>query len=284
MLVLHKGMAVALADASAGLVGDPPESQAVLVSAREAAGRCPPLCRLAPLARAVLEEQSFVQVRGLPLDQARPLFMAFASLMGEPYIDPAVGSAVVPAHVRPGEALMGNQLRRLPLHTDYSMMERPPRLTMSLCLRPDSVEGFGAVYVADIESACFGVEDEADITRLRKVPLPFAARNSRDEVDVIDRPILGSAPAGGGLIVRYHPSRIRQGFQCRGEGPTPEQRSAMLSFERLAEGAVQVLRPEAGDITVIDNHRTVHGRERCSVEVGADGTTTGRQMMFLFAY
>ena len=166
-------------------------------------------------------------MRGLPLEQARSLFIAFASLMGEPYIDPAVGSAVVPAHVRPGEVLMGNQLRRLPLHTDYSMMETPPRLTMSFCLRPDSLEEFGAVYVADIEAACFGMEDDSEIARLKTVPLPFAARNARVEVNVIDRPILSRSP-GDVLIVRYHRSRIRQAFQFRRTSPTAEQRSAML--------------------------------------------------------
>ncbi len=284
MLVLQRALAAALAETSAQLIAEPFESQMDVARARDAAGRSMPLCRLASLARAVLDEQGFAQIRGLPVDRAFPLFVGLASLIGEPYIDPAAGSVTIPAHVRPGEPLMGNQLRRLPLHTDYSMMELPPRLTMSYCLRPDSVKGLGAIHVADMESVCFGIEDDAEIVRLRTVLLPFAARNAQNEVDVIDSPILSQHPVNGGPVVRYHRSRICQGFRFRGERPTLEQRSAMLSFERLADAAVQTLNPEAGDLTVIDNHRMVHGRERCSVEVDSDGTTTGRQMMFLFAH
>jgi hypothetical protein len=283
MLILRNETVTAITKDLARLPDDQPETKATVDYITHAARDCEPLCRLASLAQLVLEEQGFVQMRGLSPTQARPLFLAFASLMGEIYLDPSVGSAIVAAHVRPGEMLMGNHLRRLPLHTDYSMLEQPPRLTMSFCLRPDPVEEFGAVYVADMEAVCFGLEEDAEIGRLKTVPLPFAARNAREEVDIIDKPILSKTDEGR-LLVRYHRSRICQGFQVRGARPNAEQLSAMKSFERLAAAAVQVLHLKAGDITVIDNHRMVHGRERCSVEVDVDGTTTGRQILFVFAY
>jgi hypothetical protein len=284
MLRLEKSMIAALGEACVAPVDEPTVNEATLGKVREAALRCEPLSRIAALSRAVLAEQGFVQVRGFPLRPAQPLFLAFATLLGEPYVDPGIGSAIVSAHVRPGEALMGNQLRRLPLHTDYSMMERPPRLTMSFCLQPDVIPGFGAVYVSDIESMCYGIETDPRIKDLLTVLLPFAARSARDDVDVIESPILSRDPVQDRVVVRYHRSRIQQGFQYRGRKPTSEQCSAMWDFERLAESGIQVLHPEAGDITVIDNHRAVHGRERCSVELNANGTVTGRQMMFLFAY
>jgi hypothetical protein len=283
MLILRNETVTAITKDLARLPDEQPESKASVDRITEAANNCGPLSKLARLAKSVLEEQGFVQIRGFSPTQARPVFLALASLLGEIYIDPSIGSAIVPAHVRPGEMLMGNHLRRLPLHTDYSMLEQPPRLTMSFCLRPDPVEEFGAVYVADMESVCFGLEDDAEISRLKTVPLPFAARNAREEIDVIDKPIL-SKTDDGRLLVRYHRLRICQGFQVRGARPNGEQLSAMRSFERLAAAAVQVLHLKAGDITVIDNHRVVHGRERCSVEVDVDGTTTGRQMLFVFAY
>jgi hypothetical protein len=283
MLILRNDAVTAITSDLISLPDDRLESKATMDWLADAARNCEVLCRVASIARLVLQEQGFVQVRGLSPAQAQPIFLALASLMGEIYIDPGIGSPIVPAHVRPGEMLMGNQLRRLPLHTDYSMMERPPRLTMSCCLRPDPVEGFGAVYVADIESLCFGLEDDAEIGRLKTVLLPFAAQNAREEIDVIDKPIL-SKTDDGHLLVRYHRSRIRQGFQVRGVMPNAEQLSVMMSFERLAAKGIQVLHLKAGDITVIDNHRMVHGRERCTVEVNADGTTVGRQMLFVFAY
>jgi Taurine catabolism dioxygenase TauD, TfdA family len=284
MLRLDNSMTAAVEEVCVGPVDEPPVSEAALGKVREAALRCEPLSRIAALTRAVLDEQGFVQVRGLPLGPAQPLFLAFATLLGEPFIDPGIGSALVPAHVRPGEALMGNQLRRLPLHTDYSMMEQPPRLTLSYCVQPDVMPGFGALYVSDIEGVCFGIEADPMIKDLMTVLLPFASRSARDDVDVIERPILSHEAAQDRVVVRYHRSRIQQGFRYQGKRPTPEQCSAMLNFERLADSGVQVLHPEAGDITIIDNHRAVHGRERCSVVVSANGTITGRQMMFLFAY
>lgn len=284
MLRLDSSMVATLKKASIGLVDEPPISDVALGRIREVALRCEPLSRIAALSRAVLDEQGFVQVRGLPASLAQSLFLAFASLLGEPYIDPSIGSALVPAHVQPGEMLMGNQLRRLPLHTDYSMMEHPPRLTLSLCVQPDAMPGFGAVYISDIEGICYGIETAPIINELMTVLLPFAARSVQDAVDVIERPILNHHATRDRVVVRYHRSRIQQGFRTQGKRPTPDQCAAILNFERLAGSAVQILQPQAGDITVIDNHRVIHARERCSVEVSDNDTITGRQMTFLFAY
>lgn len=284
MLKLHTSMISALTEASSALCDELPDTEASLAKIRKSASGCMPLSQVATLSQEILEEQGFVQIRGVPPNQAQPLFLALATMVGEPYIDPGIGSAIIPAHVRPGEHLMGNQLRRLPLHTDYSMLKSPPRLTMSLCIQPDAIQGFGAVYISDIESVCYGMETAPEIEELKNISLPFASRNAQDAIDVIDSPILTHGPTCGTLRVRYHRSRIHQGFQYRKLQPTTDQLSAMSIFEHLAESAIQVLHPEAGDITLIDNHRVVHGRERCSVELSAEGTVTGRQMMFLFAY
>ncbi len=283
MLILRPDTVTAITIEVTRLPELQPVTQSDVSKIAEAARRCEILGRVASLAQQVLEEQGFVQVRGLSPETSARIFPAFATLLGNIYIDPDVGAAIIPAHVRPGELLMGNHLRRLPLHTDHSMMEEPPRLTMSCCLHPDALEEFGRLSIANIESACFGLYDDPEMIRLRTVPLPFAAQNARELANVIDRPIL-SQKANGRLLVRYHRSRIEQGFRVRKVRPSLEQLAAMKCFERLASECVQWLRVTAGDITVIDNHRTVHGRERCSVEVNADGTTTGRQMLFLFAY
>jgi len=252
-------------------------SQLHLASMRDEA-----LGQIAKLVRAVLEEQGFAQLRGLPVLEAAKIFPALATLLGSPYIDPAEGAAIIDAHVRPDEALMGNQLRYLPFHTDYSMLAKPPRLTMSLCLKVDPTPGWGAVLVSDIEAMCFGVESDLEMQRFSSVALPFAGRNARDEIDVFESPILDKVEDK--LVVRYHRSRIRQGFRASGSAPTSEQAAVMLAFERSAAACSQTLQPEVGDITVIDNHRSVHARTRCSVTVEQDGTTQGRQMKFLFAY
>lgn len=231
----------------------------------------------------VMVEQGFVQLRGLTPDVASAIFPAIGSLLGDIYIDPNIGSAVISAHVKPNEALMGNQLRHLPLHTDYSMLAAPPRLTMSLCLEPDPTLGFGAVQVVDIAAMCFGVETDPMIARFFDTALPFASGHAQSGLKIMQSPILSREPSSQ-LLVRYHRTRIRQGFVASGIGPSPEQATTMLGFEKAAADSIQILHPDAGDITVINNHRTVHARTRCSVRVDKDGLTRGRQMRFMFTH
>lgn len=242
------------------------------------------LQHVAKLAAAVVDEQSFVQLRGLTPPVASAIFPAIGSLLGAIYIDPDIGSALIGAHVKPSEALMGNQLRHLPLHTDYSMLAAPPRLTMSLCLEPDPTPGFGAVQVADIAAMCFGVEADPLIARFFDTPLPFTSGNAPSGLTMMQSPIISRELSSQRLLVRYHRTRIRQGFVASASAPSPEQAATMLGFERAAAHCIQTLHPDAGDITVIDNHRAVHARTRCSVRVDKDGSTRGRQMRFLFAY
>lgn len=251
---------------------------------RNSAAKDSVLQHIAILAAAVLDEQSFVQLRGLRPEVAAAVFPAIGTLLGAIYIDPGIGSALIGAHVKPSASLMGNQLRHLPLHTDYSMLAAPPRLTMSLCLEPDPTPGFGAVQVADIAAMCFGVETDPMIARFFDTALPFASGNEQSGLTMIQSPIISREPSNQKLLVRYHRTRIRQGFVASGTSPSQEQATAMLDFEKAAAGCIQTLYPDAGDITVIDNHRAVHARTRCSVRVDKDGLTRGRQMRFLFTH
>ena len=250
----------------------------------DSAGENPILRHISSLANAVINEQSFVQLRGLTPTVASVIFPAIGSLLGELYIDSSIGSALIGAHVKPSEVLMGNQLRHLPLHTDYSMLAVPPRLTMSLCLEPDPILGFGAVQVADIAEMCFGVETDPTIARLFDTILPFASSNATNDFTTLQSPIVVRESSNQRLLVRYHRTRIRQGFIASGGLPSSNQSATMLGFEKEAANYIQTLHPEAGDIIVIDNHRAVHARTRCSVRVDKDGSTRGRQMRFLFAH
>jgi hypothetical protein len=155
---------------------------------------------------------------------------------------------------------------------------------MSLCLEPDPTLGFGAVQVADIAAMCFGVETDPTIARLFDTILPFASSNAMNDFTMLQSPIIVREPSNQRLLVRYHRTRIRQGFIASGGLPSSNQSAAMLNFEKEAANYIQTLHPEAGDIIVIDNHRAVHARTRCSVRVDKDGSTRGRQMLFLFAH
>ena len=247
------------------------------------ASSCGPLVTVSQAATSLIDEQGYVQIVGIPIAQARPLFLGLATLLGAVFIDPAEENALIGAHVRPQQHLMGNQVRALPLHTDYSMMQRPPRLTMSLCTRADRMTGFGSLSVADVEAMVFGLDGDDDVVRFKRVMLPFAARTIGDQVEVIESPII-CMEHDGRLVARYHKSRIVQGFRHRNQSPTAEQAKTMRAFEKWIRESVQIMSVDIGYITILDNHRMVHGRERCSVELALDGTTQGRQMLFAFAY
>lgn len=284
MLLLSPEVCQHLAGYASRIPASEIASSAQIKMLQDAAAADSALQHVAKLACGVMLEQGFVQLRGLTPDVASAVFPAIGSLLGAIYIDPGIGSAVISAHVKPNEALMGNQLRHLPLHTDYSMLDAPPRLTMSLCLEPDPTLGFGAVQVADIAAMCFGVESDPMIARFFDMALPFASGNAQSGLKVMQSPIVSREPSSQQLLVRYHRTRIRQGFIVSGTGPSPEQATMMLGFEKAAADCIQTLHPDAGDIIVINNHRTVHARTRCSVRVDKDGLTRGRQMRFLFTH
>ena len=284
MLLLSSDLKQHLDEISSNLPKCDLVSSAAVEQLRQLALAESELKNLADLMRSVLVEQGYVQVRSLPENGQKLLFSALASILGDIYIDPSVGDGVIGAHVKPSEMLMGNQLRNLPLHTDYSMQDTPPRLTMSLCIEPDPIPGFGAVQIADVAALCFGVETDLELSRFFDVSIPVASQNAGGQILTLNSPIVTRMPEGRGMLVRYHRTRIRQGFQVTGAIPSQDQSATMLSFERLTAQAVHTLHPEKGDMLVIDNRRTVHARTRCSVRVDADCSTQGRQMRFIFAH
>lgn len=282
MLILSAEFAAEIVRSLSDWCPVPLVSEQSIEETRFAALRHDGLQRLGRLVSSVVAEQGFVQIRGIPATESHKVFVTLATLVGKPFIDPALHDAIVGAHVRPDEALMGNQLRMLPLHTDYSMLLDPPRLTMSLCLEPDPMTGWGSLHFCDVEAMCFGLESDPVFRRFFSVSFPFGGRNARDEVDVIQSPIISCD--SGKFLVRYHRSRIRQGFQALNAVATSEQTGTIIDFEQFTNSQIQTFCPEKGDITIIDNHRMLHARSRCSVVVNGAGTTIGRQMKFLFAH
>lgn len=231
----------------------------------------------------VLAEQGFVQIRGFSTAEAERILTGWACLLGNPHIDMDHGGGTIPAEVRPGQHLMGNQLRHLPLHTDYSMLESPPWLTISFCRHPDPIKGLGNLAVVDAEAAWFGLESSQEFSRLNSVLFPFAGMSRDEKAEVIHRPIISASVDNNPFLVRYHRSRIVQGFRCTNEKATDEQAGLIMYFEDRMNLFSQMLTIEAGDLTIIDNHRMLHGRGRCSVEISNDMIISGRKMLFAFA-
>lgn len=239
---------------------------------------------MAGIVRDVLAEQGFVQIRGFSPNDADRLLAGWTCLLGNPHIDMAHGGGAISAEVRPGQHLMGNQLRMLPLHTDYSMLEMPPWLTISFCRQADPIKGSGNLTVVDAEATWFGLETTTEFQRLSSVQFPFAGMSVSDKTEVIHRPIVSTRKVDKPFLVRYHRSRIVQGLRCVGQVATKEQAELMLCFEARMNGLSQTLTIETGDLTIIDNHRMLHGRGRCSVALASNQSVSGRKMLFAFAH
>ena len=230
----------------------------------------------------ILDEQGYVLIRGLEHNIGLYALVALGSMIGNIHFDPSHDSALFPAEVGPGATLMGNQLCTLPLHIDYIMLPAPPRYTLSLCVREDEAAGGGRVDIVDVEAAIYGMMRESGIKRFFEVDLPFASQDAESEERIIKSPILTRKGGGNEILVRHHRSRIVQGFCGLGREATPAEALVMRDFERFLSPLRERVHPRAGDILILDNHRTLDGRERCGVRLRADGTTSGRQMRFLF--
>jgi hypothetical protein len=238
----------------------------------------------AKLVSEILEEQGFVQIRGFSATEADQILAGWTCLLGDPHIDMDHGGGAIPAEVRPGQHLMGNQLRLLPLHTDYSMLESPPWLTVSFCRHSDPTKGLGDLAVVDAEAAWFGLESGQEFSQLSSVLFPFAGMSRGNTPEVIHRPIISASVDDSSFLVRYHRSRIVQGFRCTKTTATAEQVRLMMYFEDRMNLLSHSLTIQSGDLTIIDNHRMLHGRGRCSVSVSNDMTVSGRKMLFAFAH
>lgn len=232
--------------------------------------------------RAILSEKGFVQIRGGELDGLPYVVRVLIRSLGEIYLDPDIGSESIPAHVMPSQVLMGNQLRRLHLHTDYSMLPTPPRLTVSLCICEDPTPGSGSLVITDVESSIWGLERAPVIDAFFSEPFPFASQDAFGGGVTHFSPILSFKSSSGNLLTRYHRTRMVHGFKRSYRQPTERQSEIMLNFESHVARASETLDVRRGDLTVIDNHRCVHGRSRCSVLMTESGQTTGRRMNFFF--
>ena len=235
------------------------------------------------LVNEVLTEQGFVQIKGFSPEADR-LLAGWTCLLGSPHVDKDHGGGAIRAEVRPGQHLMGNQLRELPLHTDYSMLESPPWLTISFCRQADPINGLGNLAIVDAECPWFGLESSSEFRQLSSVLFPFAGMSVSNTTEVIHRPIVSTADAGKPFLVRYHRSRIVQGFRCTNQVATEEQAELMLGFENRMNSLSRMLTIDAGDLTIVDNHRMLHGRGCCSVELTDNLTVSGRKMQFAFAH
>jgi hypothetical protein len=223
---------------------------------------------VANVAHQLLLDNGYVVLRGFPstLD-ARALFLLGESL-GELFEDLSHQPCIVnEASPTLNATLQGNQTSALFLHTDFAMLESPPEATLIQCVIADPLgEPFGqnGVSVAhDIFSKYYGSNQ---LKLIFDTPLPFAGTKPDGTTILINQPIL-TLTAKNEVLVRFHPSRIHNGFRMRRKVASQQELDALVTFQAMAQAVRIGISLAAGDILVVNNRTALHDRALCSLSL-----------------
>lgn len=250
----------------------------IACSARSSA----PLARLTELIRSLVDEAGYAHVCGLPEGHRPAWLLAIGEALGPVLDDLELQPApVLISEVRPGAKLQGSQLRELDLHSDYSMLSEPPRLTVLRNVVPDPHSMYGTNGVVDVSRLVFRHDGSEDCQLWFSVQLPFAAMAQTGSEHLLWSPILTRTNDRSTVRVRFHLSRIRRGFALSGRHATPIEARAMSTFLAAAEQLREEVSLCPGDLLVIDNHACLHARRRCSCVVEFDHAR-GRDTQVVF--
>lgn len=240
------------------------------------------LRRLTDLIQSLLDEAGYAHIVGLPTGYRPAWLLSIGEALGPVLDDLGLQpSPVLISEVRPGAKLQGSQLRELDLHTDYSMLAEPPRLTILRNVEPDPHRSYGENGVVDVSRLLFRHDGSEDCHLWFSVPLPFAAMAQSGSEHLLWSPILTRTTDRSAVHVRFHLSRIRRGFALGGRQADPLEARAMSTFLAAAEDLREDVSLSSGDLLVVDNHACLHARRRCSCVVELD-SATGRDTQVLF--
>ncbi|KJS53833.1 L-asparagine oxygenase [Streptomyces rubellomurinus subsp. indigoferus] len=212
-------------------------------------------------------------VRGLPVDEAAlpgtpsaggsvqraasvpaALLLMTACGLGDPtaFLAEKSGALVQDVVPVPGqEEFQGNAGSvTLMLHTENAFHEHRPDFVQLLCLRPDH-EGVAGSVTASIREA---------------LPLlPGPVRDALATRDFTTHPPPSFGPGGGPVprhaVLTGDPADpdVRVDFAAT-HGLTPEAKAALLDLEAALHQVARTERLRAGDLAIVDNRVTLHGR------------------------
>jgi alpha-ketoglutarate-dependent taurine dioxygenase len=234
----------------------------------------PVLKEVGAVLRALLDENGFVHLCGLPDTSDLRAIVVLGSVLGQLFTDLSHQSrVVVEASPAPGATLQGNRTGTLFPHTDFAMLERPPAVTVIRCVAEDPLGppfGCNGVFLAqDIVDRFYGT---AWLPLLWTVPLPLAGRKPAGEDVLFSAPALDVDEATLEVrSVRFHPSRIHHGFRVRGSGPSGDEAAAMHHLIEAARAVRQEVYLKAGDCLLVANRVAMHDRGRCSLRLSRSG-------------
>lgn len=220
----------------------------------------------------ILQDNSYVQLRGFPLGIDARSILLIGHGVGEIFADLTHQSSLVnEASPRPNAHLQGNQTEALFMHTDFAMLDRPPVCTIVQCVQPDPLGapfGENGIAVArHIISQFYGTQK---LELVMNTSLPFAGQKPDGTSVLTTRPILEIQPDET-PIVCFHPSRIHYGFRLRKHKPLPEEAEALIVFNEMAKQVRIGLHQSSGDVLIVNNRAALHDRGLCSLSLSKSG-------------
>ncbi|MFJ3713821.1 TauD/TfdA family dioxygenase [Streptomyces sp. NPDC090053] len=216
-------------------------------------------------------------IGGLPVDQAalpatpsvlgsvqRQVSVSAAVLtmvacgLGEPlaYRAEKSGALVQDVVPVPGQETFHGNAGSVPLsfHTENGFHSHPPDYVIFLCLRADH-DGIAGMRVAGIRQALPLLTPASRQALfapefITTPPPSFSADAATSEPDVKPRPVLSGAAEDPDIRMA----------QLVTTPLTPRATAALTEFSRACEATARTLRLTPGDLVIIDNRVTVHGR------------------------
>lgn len=231
--------------------------------------------------QGLLNENGFALIKGFDFDPSIKRLVMIGMSFGNIFDDlTQQGSIVNSANPNLNQNLQGNQLNRLFLHTDFSMLENPPIATMIECKRLDPYEKGGRNGVATARDIVSLYDGTPELDLIFNTKMPFVAMNPNGGQEVIFDYVLKSDSTI--TKIRFHPSRIHYAFRFLKIDPSKEQLLALHYLQKMALSVRQEFHLNLGDIMIVNNHTALHDRTMCNLKMSASGELISRNSHILF--
>ncbi len=232
--------------------------------------------------KVVLEKNLFIIVKNIGFIREKSLFEAFVKQFGEYY------GAVEYTDIKLECPYTGCNYNRINFHNDdtvdigsqpkYGFIqvqnEDPLKITQNYIVKVDDIVEYLELYNSELLEALFTY----------KIPMLSYGVNydAKDNNEIIiNEPIFYKDKTN--IKVRFDTTRIKHYYWKKNIIQPLEERKLIYDFLQVCEKFSKKLYLEKGDIFIHHNHRTLHDRGDCSMELLEDKTFNTREIFVSFA-
>lgn len=192
----------------------------------------------------------------LSLNKSSNLFLEYAKKFGYPigYIQEQKGAVlqnIVPVHKTEYQQISTSSKVELALHTETAFHPYKPDYVMLLCLRGDSTAVTTYANLTDIIKHISPVGQKMLQEKNFTTGVDLSFRSNGEEDSQI--PISIIKKVDGVLTFTYDVTVIK--------GSTPQAQELLEEVQSIIEKCTQEIILKTGDLLVIDNKKTIHGRK-----------------------